>query len=240
LTNALQVKYLQPVNAFADFRLAQATLVLFVSLTACSNAPELETRAFRGSFSGTTTVVAPGEEGSLDRCNANSSDGKHLGFSSSGLDDLTGEFTILGSVTIVASDCIHPETGRFAQGRATLRTASGDVLMTEFHGSFRATDDPDVEAGRGEHQITGGTGRYARAEGSVVCALSARVSTSEVRGNCSGVIGAGRATDSGIEILSRILEFWEIGFWIWIGLWIIGAIGTGIWYLGGYERERRR
>ena len=178
------------MKAFAgDFRLAQATRVLLVlSLTACGNDAEPEMTAFDGGFSGTTTVVAPGEEGSQDRCNANASDGAHPGFIFSGLDDLTGEFTILGPVTIVASDCIHPERGRFAQGRATLRTANGDVLMTEFQGSFQATDDPDVEVGRGEHQILGGTGRFAQAEGTVVCEFSTRVSTSEVRGDCHGDI----------------------------------------------------
>lgn len=176
------------MKAFADdFRLAQAARVLLIlSLTACGNDPEPETVAFRGSFSGTTTIVAPGEEGSLDRCNANASDGEHPGFS--GFDDLTGEFNVLGSVTIDASDCIHPEIGRFAQGRATLRTAGGDVLMTKFHGSFQATDDPDVEVGRGEHQILGGTGKFAQAEGSFVCEFRTRVSTSEIRGNCNGDI----------------------------------------------------
>lgn len=102
------------------------------------------------------------------------------------MDDVTGEFNVLGPVSIVASDCIDPEIGRFAQGRASLRTASGDVLMTVFHGSFQATDDPDIEVGRGEHQIVGGTGQFAEAEGAVVCEFRSRVSTSEVRGDCRG------------------------------------------------------
>lgn len=176
------------MKAFADdLRLAQATCVLLIlSLTACGSAPEPEMTEFRGTFSGTTTIVAPGEEGSLDRCNANASDGENPGFSLSGLDDLTGEFSVLGPVTIVASDCIHPERGRFAQGSATLRTANGDVLMTEFHGSSRAADDPDIEVGRGEHQIVGGTGRFAQAGGTLVCEFRFRVSTSELTGNCHG------------------------------------------------------
>jgi hypothetical protein len=177
------------MKAFADdFRLAQATHVLLIlSLTACANAPEPEMTEFRGSFSGTTTIVASGEEGSLDHCNANASLGQHPGYSLSGLDDLRGEFNVLGPVTIAASDCIHPEGG-FAQGMATLRTASGDVLKTEFHGSDRDTDDPDIEVGRGEHQIVGGTGQFAQAEGSFVCEFRFRVSTSEITGDCHGDI----------------------------------------------------
>jgi hypothetical protein len=178
------------MRAFADdFRLAQATRVLLIlSLTACGGASEPDVMEFRGSFSGTTTIVAPGEEGSLDRCNANASGGEHPGFSLSGFDDLTGEFNVLGPVTIVANDCIDPERKRFAQGTAILKSASGDVLMTEFLGSFRATDDPDIEVGRGEHLIVGGTGQFAQAEGAVVCEWRTRVSTSEVRGDCHGDI----------------------------------------------------
>jgi len=178
------------MRAFADdLRLAQATRVLLIlSLTTCSGASEPVVTEFRGTFSGTTTIVAPEEEGSLERCNANAIDGEHPGFSLSGFDDLTGEFNVLGPVTIVASDCIDPERRRFAQGRAILRSASGDVLWTEFQGSFRGTDDPDIEVGRGEHQVVGGTGQFAEAEGTVVCDLSTRVSTSEVRGDCHGDI----------------------------------------------------
>jgi hypothetical protein len=173
-----------------SFSIAQATQVLLIlGLTACGNAPEPKMTELRGSFSGTTTIVAPGKEGSLDRCNDNASNGGHPGYSISGLDDLTGEFNVLGEVTIVASDCIHPERGQFVQGRATLTIASGDLLMTKFHGSFQATDDPDIEVGRGEHLFVGGTGQFAQAEGTIVCELRARVSTSEVRGNCQGVIG---------------------------------------------------
>jgi hypothetical protein len=170
-----------------DLGRAQATRVLLVlSLTACGGASEPEVTEFRGTFSGTTTIVVPEEDGSLERCNANANDGDHPGFSLSGFDDLTGEFNVLGPVTIVASDCIDPERGRFAQGRAILRSASGDEFRTEFHGSFRATDDPDIELGRGEHRIVGGTGRFAQAEGTVVCELTTRVSTSEIRGDCHG------------------------------------------------------
>jgi hypothetical protein len=189
LTSAVQSNTCSFMRAFADdLRLAQATRVLLIlSLTACGGASEPVTE-FRGTISGTTTIVAPEEEGSLERCNANTTDGEHPGFSLSGFDDLTGEFNVLGPVTIVASDCIDPERRKFAQGRAILRSASGDVLRTEFHGSFRGTDDPDIEVGRGEHQVVGGTGQFAEAEGTVVCELSTRVSTSEVTGDCHGDI----------------------------------------------------
>ena len=188
LTNAVQDNTSGFMRAFADdFSLAQATRVLLIlALTACGGAPEPEVTEFSGTFSGTTTIVAPEEERSLDRCNANASDGEHPGFSLSGFDDLTGEFNVLGPVTIVASDCIHPERRRFAQGRAILTSVSGDALMTEFYGSFRATDNPDIEVGRGEHQIVGGTGQFAQAEGTVVCEFRTRVSSSEVRGRCDG------------------------------------------------------
>jgi hypothetical protein len=143
---------------------------------------------FRGTYSGTTTIASPGDEGSLERCDANASDGERPGFAFSGFDELTGEFNVLGSVTIVASDCIDPERGEFAQGRATLTNADGDGIMTEFRGSVRPTDDSDIEVGRGEHQVVGGTGRFVGADGMIVCEFRVRVSTSEITGTCQGQI----------------------------------------------------
>ena len=170
-------------------RFAQTAGVLLVlGLAACGTDPESATMEFRGAYSGTTSIVSPGEEGSLERCNANASDGEDPGFTISGFDELTGEFNLLGPVTIVASDCIHPERGEFAQGRATITNADGDAIRTEFQGSVQATDDSAIQAGRGEHRVVGGTGRLAGAEGTIVCEFRIQVSTSELTGTCRGEI----------------------------------------------------
>jgi hypothetical protein len=163
-------------------------LLLILGLAACGSDPEPRTMELRGTYSGTTVIVSPEEGGSLGRCNANASDGENPGFSTSGFDELTGEFNVLGSLTIVASDCIHPERGEFADGRATLTSAGGDKIMTEFRGSVQATDDPDIGVGRGEHQVVGGSGRFSGVGGLIVCEFRIRTSTSEIRGTCKGEI----------------------------------------------------
>ena len=178
-----------------DFGRTKATVVLLLvlCLTACGNAADPEMKELTGRFSGTRTIVGPGAEGSLDRCNANAAgDGEHLGFSRSGFEHLTGEFTVLGRVTIVGSGCVYQEGGRYAQGRATLTTAGGDMLRLESDGSFRRIGDSIegiVVVGRAEYQIVGGTGRFADAEGAFVCAVHAdakTIVTSEATGDCHG------------------------------------------------------
>ena len=179
------------MRPFADVpRLAQAAgFLMILTLTTCTGTSEPEMTALRGSYSGTTRLVPPRAGGSLDRCNANTSDEEHPGFTFSFLDDFTGEFEVLGPVTLVGSGCLHEQRGRFAQGEMTIRIAGGNVLMTEFHGSFRGTIAP-AGVGRAEHHVVGGTGRFAQAEGAFVCEFRFRSggSTSEVEGTCHGDI----------------------------------------------------
>lgn len=163
-------------------------LLIVLGLAACGGAPEPGMTEFRGTFLGNFSILSPGDEGSLDRCDANATDGENPGFSLSAFDEATGEFSVLGPVSIVASNCTHPERGEFVQGRATVTGANGEEIRTEFRGSVRDTEDPDLNVGRGEHQIVGGTGRFADAEGWVVCDLRVRVSTSQETGTCHGEI----------------------------------------------------
>ena len=166
-------------------------LLLILCLSACSNDPEPTTKVFRGSFSGTGTLWSPQGAPSLDRCNANASDGGYPGLSSSLLSHGTGEFNVLGPVTFVGSHCADPqvEKGRIAQGKWTLRTASGDVLMMEYHGSIAVSNgDPDILVGRTEHQVVGGTGQFAQADGTFVCELRGRRRSREFDGHCQGDI----------------------------------------------------
>ena len=177
------------MKAFADhFRLRQASVVLLIlGLTACSNNPDPEMPTFRGHFSITGTTVSPGEDGSLHRCNANVGGGESPGFTYSSSLEGTGEFNILGQVTIVATDCNNPKGRGFAQGRATLKATSGDELMATFHGTTETnTGDPDIWAQTVSFQVVGGTGEFAQAHGTFTCQARLRVSTGESNGTCQG------------------------------------------------------
>jgi hypothetical protein len=178
------------VKPFADhFRLRQASVVLLIlGLTACSNDPDPEMPTFRGHFSITGTTVSPGEDGSLRRCNANvSNGGESPGFSYSTSTEGTGEFNLLGQVTIVATNCNNPKGDGIAQGRVTLKAASGDVLMATHHGTTSPnTGDPDIQAQRLSFQVVGGTGEFAQAHGTFTCEVRVRISTDEVIGTCQG------------------------------------------------------
>lgn len=166
-------------------------LLLIVCLSACSNDPEPTTKVFRGSFSGTGTLWSPQGALSLDRCNANASDGGYPGLSSSLLSHGTGDFNVLGPVTFVGSHCADPffERGRIAEGRWRLKTASGEVLMVTYHGSVTAgSGDPDIFVGRTENQVVGGTGQFAQADGTFVCELRGVRRSREYTGHCEGDI----------------------------------------------------
>ena len=163
-------------------------MLLILGLTAaCSNNPDPKMPTFRGHFSTTGTTVFPGEDGSLHRCNANVGGGESPGFSLSGSGEGTGEFNILGQVTIVATGCINPQGKAVAQGMETLKAASGDVLMATFHGSTSTnTGDPDIWVQRSSNQVVGGTGEFAQAHGTFTCESRLRVSTGEMKGTCQG------------------------------------------------------
>jgi len=192
LTEQLRVKYLQRVKSFPDHVMFRQALVvlLIVCLSACSNDPEPTTKVFRGSFSGTGTIWSPQGALSLDRCNANASDGGYEGLSYSLLSQGTGDFNVLGPVTFVGSHCADPsfQRGRIAEGRWRLRTASGDVLMVKYHGSVTVSRSPEIFVGRTENQVVGGTGQFAQADGTFVCELRGGRRSREYTGRCEGDI----------------------------------------------------
>lgn len=77
-----------------------------------------------------------------------------------------GSATHLGRYGFTAVECFNPGTGAFA-GTPTFLAANGDTLTGTYVGTVAGTDDPDVITYDEELTITGGTGRFAGATGTV-------------------------------------------------------------------------
>lgn len=93
----------------------------------------------------------------------------------------TGETTLLGRFTLVAVFTVTPPT---ASGTATWTAANGDEILTTFTGEARVTFP--TAAITETHTITGGTGRFAKASGTLVVQRSVNLLT---LGDSSGSIG---------------------------------------------------
>ena len=81
----------------------------------------------------------------------------------------SGTATHLGAVTMSATHCATP-TGRgsvaISRGVITFTAANGDVLTADFMGTISPfPDDLQTNTFVGSFLITGGTGRFANAEG---------------------------------------------------------------------------
>lgn len=81
----------------------------------------------------------------------------------------SGTATHLGAVTVSAAHCATP-TGRgsvaISQGALVFTAANGDVLTADFMGTISPfPDDLQKNTFVGSFLITGGTGRFANAEG---------------------------------------------------------------------------
>lgn len=77
-----------------------------------------------------------------------------------------GNATGLGRYGFTAVECFNPGTGAFA-GTGTFMASDGSTLTGSYVGTVAGTDDPDVITYDEELTITGGTGRFAGATGSV-------------------------------------------------------------------------
>lgn len=79
----------------------------------------------------------------------------------------TGKSTHLGKVSFTAIDCITPKENYFTfAGKLTLITANGDKLIGDYSGSFKPVNSGSLYTlSDAKFEITGGTGRFADAEG---------------------------------------------------------------------------
>lgn len=79
-----------------------------------------------------------------------------------------GASSAIGKVTFLASDCITPNgtTYTFNEGKFLITTLTGELIFANYSGQFVPTGDGTKYVFSGAtFQVTGGTGRYAKASG---------------------------------------------------------------------------
>jgi hypothetical protein len=79
-----------------------------------------------------------------------------------------GASSAIGKVTFLASDCITPNgtTYTFSNGKFLITTLTGELIFANYSGQFVPTGAGTKFVFSGAtFQVTGGTGRYARASG---------------------------------------------------------------------------
>jgi hypothetical protein len=104
----------------------------------------------------------------------------------------TGNATHLGRFTMTFQAEVTLGSPITGTGSAIFTAANGDMLFTEFTAQANPTADPDVSLLVETYDITGGTGRFAGADGSF---------TIEIFHSTDGVNGGGFGTfDGTIEL----------------------------------------
>jgi hypothetical protein len=98
----------------------------------------------------------------------------------------TGHTTELGNYSGLYRECFDPATGAVTGGTFTLTAANGDKVFGTFTGQALPTDNPNVITYEDPGSITGGTGRFARAGGSMTTSGSANLATGEYTGTITG------------------------------------------------------
>jgi hypothetical protein len=129
-----------------------ATGAVLMSAALCASAAPATYKDFK--LSGVLQEI-PGPSA---RCASNFG-GTILGF---------GASSVIGKVTFLASDCITPNgtTYTFSDGKFLITTLTGELIFANYSGQFVPTGEGTKFVFSGaEFQVTGGTGRYARASG---------------------------------------------------------------------------
>jgi hypothetical protein len=103
----------------------------------------------------------------------------------------TGNGTHLGRFTYTADITVDDETGDGA-GTVTWTGANGDQIIASTTGRILVADFPNGRITIGETQIiTGGTGRFSRASGTISVERSLDLLTGNTAGSYAGTISAG-------------------------------------------------
>jgi hypothetical protein len=98
----------------------------------------------------------------------------------------SGHATHLGDFTTHYRECFVPATGAVTDGSFTLTAANGDTMSGTYGGQVSPTGDPTVFAYNDPGDITNGTGRFARASGSVDTRGVVNLATGEYSGTITG------------------------------------------------------
>jgi hypothetical protein len=129
-----------------------ATGTVLMSAALCASAAPVGYKDFQ--LSGVLQEIP----GPSPRCASNFG-GTILGF---------GTSTTVGKVTFLATDCITPNgaTYTFSDGKFIITTLTGELIFANYSGQFVPTGEGTKYVfSNATFQITGGTGRYARASG---------------------------------------------------------------------------
>ena len=100
----------------------------------------------------------------------------------------TGQSTTLGNYGGDYRECFDPATGAVTGGTFALTAANGDKVFGTFNGQARPTDNPTVVRYDDPGVVTGGTGRFAHAGGSMTMSGLANLATGEYTGTITGSV----------------------------------------------------
>jgi hypothetical protein len=100
----------------------------------------------------------------------------------------TGHTTHLGTYSGNYRECLDPATGAVTAGAFTLTAANGDKVFGTYSGQALPTDNPSVVAYQDPGVITGGTGRFAGAGGTLTTSGLADLATGEYTGTVAGSV----------------------------------------------------
>ena len=102
----------------------------------------------------------------------------------------TGHATELGTYSAHYRECLLPATGTVTAGSFTLTAANGDMVFGTYGGQAFPTDDPNVLTYDDPGVITGGTGRFAGASGSVTQSGLANLAAGNYEGILTGSVSS--------------------------------------------------
>jgi hypothetical protein len=98
----------------------------------------------------------------------------------------TGHTTQLGNYSGRYRECLNPATGAVTDGTFTLTAANGDKVYGTYSGQATPTQDPNVVNYEDPGVITGGTGRFADASGTLTTSGLANLATGDYTGTITG------------------------------------------------------
>lgn len=100
----------------------------------------------------------------------------------------TGHSTQLGNYRGDYRECLDPATGAVTNGTFTLTAANGDKVFGTYGGQAFPTDDPSVVNYVDPGVVTGGTGRFEGAGGTLTTSGLANLATGEYQGTVTGSV----------------------------------------------------
>lgn len=103
-----------------------------------------------------------------------------------------GKAAPFGRYTYRATECFG---GSAYSGAFTMTAANGDALVGIYDGTVGPTADPNVATYDQDADVTGGTGRFARATGAFHVSGLANLATGEYSQNLSGTVSRPKARD---------------------------------------------